>query len=186
MLGWPRVAAATAYIAAMVTMSPAPAAEISLLSSTAMREALEDLVPAFERKSGHKVVITFKSGVEVSAALRAGVQADLVVSTREAIDELMKEGRIFPNSRIDFARIRVGMAVRAGAPKPDIRTPEGFQAALLAAKSIGYSKGPSGMHLESVMSRLGIFDQLKARLKQPPLGQRVGAMVARGEVELGV
>ena len=78
------------------------------------------------------------------------------------------------------------MAVKAGAPKPDISTPDGFRNALLKAKSIGYSKGPSGIHLEGVMKRLGIFDQIKSKLIQPALGVRVGSMVARGEAEIGV
>ena len=121
-----------------------------------------------------------------SAALRAGDQADIVVSTDTALNELAKEGKVVTGSRVDFARPRVGVAVKAGAPKPDISTPDGFRNALLKAKSIGYSKGPSGIHLEGVMKRLGIFDQVKPKLIQPALGVRVGSMVARGEAEIGV
>jgi molybdate transport system substrate-binding protein len=135
---------------------------------------------------GHKVTIIFKSGVDVTAALRAGDQADLAMSTDVALDELAKEGKIATGSRVDFARPRVGLAVRQGAPKPDISTVDGVRKTLLAAKSIGYSKGPSGIHLEGVMKRLGIFDQVKAKLSQPALGVRVGTMVARGDVEIGV
>jgi molybdate transport system substrate-binding protein len=186
MSAWTTMVAAAASFGAVVLATPVNAAEISLLSSTAMREALEDLVPMFERASGHKVTITFKSGVDVSAALRAGVHADIAVSTNVALDELAKEGRIVAGSRVDFIRARVGVAVKAGAPKPDISTPDGFRNALLAAKSIGYSKGPSGIHLEGVMKKLGIFDQVKPKLIQPALGVRVGAMVARGEAEIGV
>lgn len=183
---WRTIATAVAGIGAMMSVAAANAAEITLLSSTAMREALEDLVPMFERASGHKVTITFKSGVDVSAALRAGARADIAVSTGEALDELAKEGRIVAGSRVDFARPRVGVAVRSGAPKPDISTADGFRDALLKAKSIGYSKGPSGIHLEGVMKRLGIFDQIKSKLVQPALGVRVGSLVARGEAEIGV
>jgi molybdate transport system substrate-binding protein len=186
MTTWRAVAAAAASFGALVLTTSVNAAEVSLLSSTAMREALEDLIPAFERASGHKVTITFKSGVDVSAALRAGDYADLAVSTNSALDELAKEGRIVAGSRVDFARPRVGVAVRAGAPKPDISTPDGFRNALLKAKSIGYSKGPSGIHLEGVMKRLGIFEEVKPKLIQPALGVRVGSMVARGEADIGV
>jgi molybdate transport system substrate-binding protein len=186
MTAWRTIAAAVGCIGALMSVTPTSAAEISLLSSTAMREPLEDLVPAFERASGHKVTITFKSGVDVSVALRAGDQADLAVSTGEALDELAKEGRIVAGTRVDFARPRVGVAVRSGAPKPDISTSDGFRRALLAAKAIGYSKGPSGIHLEGVMKRLGIFDQVKPKLIQPALGVRVGSMVARGEADIGV
>src|SRR5688572_16436052 len=186
MSAWTTMAAAAASIGALMLSTPVSAADIALLSSTAMRESLEELVPAFEKASGHKVTITFKSGVDVTAALRAGDQADLAVSTNTALDELAKEGRIVAGSRVDFARPRVGVAVRQGAPKPDISTSDGVRKALLAAKSIGYSKGPSGIHLEGVMKRLGIFDQVKSKLIQPALGVRVGAMVARGEAEIGV
>jgi molybdate transport system substrate-binding protein len=186
MTTWRAVAAAAASFGALVVTTSVDAAEVSLLSSTAMREALEDLIPAFERASGHKVTITFKSGVDVSAALRAGDHADLAVSTDAALDELAKEGRIVAGSRVDFTRARVGVAVRTGAPKPDISSPDAFKNALLSAKAIGYSKGPSGIHLEGVMKRLGIFDQVKPKLIQPALGVRVGAMVARGEADIGV
>ena len=186
MFAWRTLLAAAASFGALMMPIPVNAAEVVLLSSTAMREALEDLVPMFEKVSGHKVTIVFKSGVDVSAALRAGDQADLAVSTDTALDELVKEGKIVAGSRVDFSRPRVGVAVKAGAPKPDISTADGFRKALLAAKSIGYSKGPSGIHLDGVMKRLGIFDQVKSKLIQPALGVRVGSMVARGEAEIGV
>jgi molybdate transport system substrate-binding protein len=186
MSAWTVMVAAVGSIGAMVLVTPVDAAEISLLSSTAMREALEELVPAFERASGHKVTITFKSGVDVSAALRDGAVADIAASTNTALDELVREGRIVAGSRVDFIRARVGVAVRAGAPKPDISTSDGFRKALLAAKSIGYSKGPSGIHLEGVMKKLGVFDEIKPKLIQPALGVRVGTLVARGEAEIGV
>lgn len=186
MFAWRTMLALAASFGALMMSTPANAAEVVLLSSTAMREALEDLIPMFEKASGHKVTITFRSGVDVSAALRAGEQADLAVSTDTALDELVKEGKIVAGSRIDFARPRVGVAVKAGAPKPDISTADGFRKALLSAKSIGYSKGPSGVHLEGVMKRLGIFDQVKQKLIQPALGVRVGTLTARGEAEIGV
>jgi molybdate transport system substrate-binding protein len=186
MFAWRIMLAAAGTMGALMLATPASAAEIVLLSSTAMRESLEELVPAFEKASGHKVKIIFKSGVDVSAALRGGDQADLVVSTDTALDALAKEGKVVTGSRIDFARPRVGVAVKAGAPKPDISTPDGFRNTLLKAKSIGYSKGPSGIHLDGVMKRLGIFDQVKSKLIQPALGVRVGTLVARGEAEIGV
>jgi molybdate transport system substrate-binding protein len=178
--------AVAGFLGAMVATPSANAAEVALLSSTAMREVLEELVPAFERASGHKVAISFQSGVNVSARIREGAIADVVITTGTALDELTKEGKIVAGSRVDFVRARVGAAVRAGAPKPDIGTPEAFKNALRAAKSIGYSRGPSGIHFESVMKRLGVFDQVKGKLIQPALGVRVGALVAKGDAELGV
>jgi molybdate transport system substrate-binding protein len=183
---WIIGAALAAGIGSALTATAANAAEILLLSSSAVREVLDELIPAFERASGHKVAITFQSGVNVAAKLREGAVADLVITADTSLDELLREGKVVAGSRVDFVRNKVGVAVRAGAPKPDISTPEAFKAALLAAKSIGYSKGPSGIHFESVMARLGVADQLKGKLVQPELGVRVGTLVARGEAEIGV
>ena len=125
MSAWTTMVAAAASMGALVLTTPVGAAEITLLSSTAMRESLEELVPAFEKASGHKVTITFKSGVDVTAALRAGDQADLAVSTDIALDELAKEGRIVAGSRVDFARPRVGVAVRRARRSPTSSRPTG-------------------------------------------------------------
>ncbi len=151
-----------------------------------MRRSCTSSIPAFERASGHKVTVTFQSGVNVSARMREGAVADVVITAAPALDELVKDGKVVAGSRVDFVRARVGVAVRAGAPKPDISTSEAFKSALLAAKSIGYSRGPSGIHFESVLRRLGIADQVKPKLVQPELGVRVGALVAKGEAEIGV
>src|SRR5882672_2469569 len=97
-------AAVAGLIGAAVTVTAASAAEIALLSSTAMREVLEELVPAFERASGHKVTITFQSGVNVSAKLREGAVADLVITAGPALDQLAREGKVVAGSRFDFVR----------------------------------------------------------------------------------
>jgi molybdate transport system substrate-binding protein len=171
---------------AMVAGSAARAAEIAVTSSTAMREVVEELVAMFERASGNKVTMTFQSGVETSAKIEAGAVADLVVTTPEAIDELVKDGKVVAGSRVNFVQSGVGVAVRAGAPKPDISTPAAFKNAMLAAKTVGISKGPSGVYLMSIMARLGIADQVKAKSVMPELGKRVGDVIARGEAEIGV
>jgi molybdate transport system substrate-binding protein len=188
MTKWPRIGAMAAVIClgAMIAGTPARAAEIVLTSSTAMREAVEELAAMFERASGNKVTMTFQSGVETSAKIEAGAVADLVVTTPEAIDELVKDGKVVAGTRVNFVQSGVGVAVRAGAPRPDISTPEAFRKAMLAAKSVGISKGPSGVYLMSIMQRLGIADQVKAKGVTPELGQRVGNLVARGEAEIGV
>jgi molybdate transport system substrate-binding protein len=181
-----KIATALGVLCVVLVGGAVNAAEIAVLSSTAMREVLEELIPAFERASGHKVVITFQSGVNVSARMREGAVADVVITAAPALDDLIKDGKVVAGSRVDFVRARVGVAVRAGAPKPDIATPEAFKNAMLAAKSIGYSRGPSGVHFESVLRRLGIDDQVKGKLIRPERGVRVGALVAKGEAELGV
>jgi molybdate transport system substrate-binding protein len=162
------------------------AADINFVASTAMREALDELIPAFEKASGHKVAINFNPAATLVVKVKEGVPADLVMTTPDNIETLVKDGKLVAGSRVDFAHSRVGVAVKAGAPKPDISTPEKLKNALLAAKSIGISKGPSGVYLMTVMQQLGIADQVKAKAVSPDLGVRVGTLVAKGEAEIGV
>jgi molybdate transport system substrate-binding protein len=186
MTRWPQIFAVGAMMGAVMTATAANAADITVISSTAMREALEDLVPVFERASGHKVTISFYSGAQLPARMKDGAPADLVMTTPDSIDDLVKAGKVVAGSRVDFVRSGVGVAVRAGAARPDIGTAEAFRRALLAAKSVGISKGPSGVYLMSVLARLGIADRIKAKAVVPELGQRVGALVAKGEAEIGI
>jgi molybdate transport system substrate-binding protein len=162
------------------------AAEINFVSSTAMREPLDELIPAFEKASGHKVAVAFYPAATLVVKVKEGVPADLVMTTPDNLETLTKDGKLVAGSRIDFAHSSVGVAVRAGAPKPDISTPESFKNALLAAKSVGISKGPSGVYLMKLMGQLGIADQIKAKAVSPDLGVRVGTLVAKGEAEIGV
>jgi molybdate transport system substrate-binding protein len=185
-----RIAAAAgclwAISAAVGAMSSTRAAEINVIASTAMREVLEELGPMFERASGHKVTVTFLSGAVLPVKLKEGAQADLVVTTPETVDDLVKAGKVVAGTGLNFVRSSAGVAVRAGARKPDVSTPEAFKAALLAAKTVGYSQGPSGVHFVSVITRLGIAEAVKAKGVVPPLGQRVGTLIAEGKAEIGV
>ena len=166
--------------------SAAGAAEITVVASTAMREVMEELVPMFERANGHKVTVNFMSGAVLPVKIKEGVQADIVITTPATLDDLIKAGKVVAGSRIDFVRSSAGVAVRAGAKKPDISTPEAVKAALLAAKSVGISQGPSGVHFMTVLQRLGIADEIKAKRVTPPLGTRIGTLIARGDAEIGV
>jgi len=179
-------AALAGLIGTAVAASAVNAADITVIASTAMREVLGELVPMFERASGHKVTVSFQSGAVLPGKIKEGAQADLVVTTPATIDDLVKAGKLVAGTRVDFVRSGAGVAVRAGAPKPDVGTPEAFKNALLAAKSVGYSRGPSGVHFMSVLARLGITDQVEAKGVVPPLGQRVGVLIAKGEAEIGV
>src|SRR5262249_19628567 len=140
----------------------------------------------FERASGHKVAVTFLSGSVLPVKMKEGAQADVVVTTPATIDDLVAAGRVVANTRVDFVRSGAGVAVRAGAPKPNISTPEALKAAVLAARTVGYSQGPSGVHFMTVLERLGITDQVKAKGVVPPLGSRVGTLIAEGKAEIGV
>ena len=159
-------------------------AEIKVMSSAAMKAAYLELVPAFERATGHKVVTTWVPGVDLMKRVKDGETSDLVIMQASSIDELVKLGRIAPGGRFDLAKSGVGIAVRAGAPRPDISSGDALKRALLAAKSLAYSTGPSGVYIISLFSRMGIADELKPKSRQVK-GEPVGAVVARGEAEIG-
>jgi molybdate transport system substrate-binding protein len=186
MRAWSRTAVVAGCLGALLIGNAVNAAEITVIASTAMREVLADLVPMFERASGHKVAVSFFSGAVLPVKMKEGAQADLVVTTPATIDDLVKAGKVVAGTRVDFVRSGAGVAVRVGAAKPDIGTPEAFKAALIAAKTVGYSQGPSGVHFMTVLARLGITDQVKAKGVVPPLGQRVGTLIAEGRAEIGV
>jgi molybdate transport system substrate-binding protein len=181
---WTKIAAVAACL--VLNANLASAAEVTVIASTAMREVLEALVPQFERASGHKVSVSFLSGALLPVKIKEGAQADLVVTTPETINDLIKVGKVVGGTRVDFVLSSAGVAVRAGAAKPDISTPASFKAALLAAKTVGYSQGPSGVHFMTVLAKLGITDEVKAKGVVPPLGQRVGVLIAEGKAEIGV
>ena len=149
-----KTAAVVACLTALLAgASAVHGADVNVIASTAMREVLEELVPMFERASGHKVTLSFQSGAVLPVKVKEGAQADLVVTTPETIDDLVKAGKVEAGTRVDFVRSGAGVAVRAGAGKPDIGTPEAFKSALLAAKTVGYSQGPSGVHFMTVLAR---------------------------------
>jgi molybdate transport system substrate-binding protein len=186
MLHRTRIFMAAAGLATAAMIASANAAEIQFLGSTAMREALDELVPHFEKESGHKVVMNLYPAATLVAKVKDGAPADIVMTTPDNLAELMRLKHLVDGTRVDFAHARVGVAVKAGALRPDIGTPAALKAAFLAAKSIGISRGPSGVHLLGAMAKIGIADQVKAKMVQPDLGVRVGTLVADGKAEIGV
>lgn len=162
----------------------AKTSEIKVMASAAFKEAYLELVPEFERTTGHKVVTLWVPSVEMMRRLTGGETVDLVIMGASSIDELIKLGKLAADSRVDLAKSGVGVAVRAGAPKPDISSGDALKRALRAAKSIAYSTGPSGVYLVGLFERMGIAEELKPRIKQVK-GEPVGAVVARGDAEIG-
>ncbi|HWF96618.1 MAG TPA: substrate-binding domain-containing protein [Xanthobacteraceae bacterium] len=163
----------------------AGAVEIKVLSTQAPEQAYRELVPQFEKTSGHTVTTIFTGTLDVQKRIAAGESYDLIIMAGPAIDDFIKSGKIVPGSRVNIARSGVGVAVRAGASRPDIGSTEAVKRTLLAAKSIGYSTGPSGVYLTGLFQRLGVADQIKGKLKQTPTGVFVGNLVASGEAEIG-
>jgi molybdate transport system substrate-binding protein len=181
------VGVAVALLGASIFMlaNTAFADEIRVMSSNAFRQAYLELVPEFEKASGHKVVTSFVGGVDLMKRMKTGESVDLVILAGNSVDELIQLGKVVPGSRVDLAKVGVGVAVRAGAAKPDVSSADALKRALLAARSIGYSSGPSGAYLARMFERMGIADELKPKLKQAPPGVPVGGLIMRGEVELG-
>ena len=126
-------------LGALMTQAPARAAEIVVLTNLGVVSAVRDLAPAFERASGHKVIVSFELGSAMMQKINSGAPADLVTQTPDVIDGLIKQGKVV-GERVDFARAGIGVAVKAGAPKPDIGSADAFKRSMLAAKSIAYSR----------------------------------------------
>jgi len=168
---------------ALLTVVRAEAAEVKVLSTVGMQPATPELFAQFEAASGHRVVVTYGLAAVLKTKFLEGAPADVLILTAPMIDDLGKQGKVVPESKKDVARSGVGLAVKAGAPKPDIGTPDALKAEVLAAKSVGYSReGASGVAFAKVMERLGISDQVKAKYKDT--GTKAGEMVAAGEIEL--
>ena len=183
---WSKIAvwAAAGYLSTLITGSAAIAAEITVVSTAGpMPEMMGALVPMFEQASGHKVTIKFQGAPQTMNQLKEGANIDLVIAGDDVIDDLVKNGTVGGSSKIMLSR--VGVAVRAGAPKPDIGSADAFKAALIAAKSVAYSQGASGQHFATVIARLGLVDTLKPKTIIVQ-GKPVGAAVAAGEAEIGV
>jgi molybdate transport system substrate-binding protein len=168
----------------------AGAAEIKVMISGGFSAAYDKLVPEFERASGHKVVTERGPSMgetpqAIPNRLSRGEDADVVIMVGYALGNLIKDGKVVADSRVDLAWSRIAMAVKAGAPKPDIATVESFKKALLAAKSIAYSDSASGVYLSTeLFKRIGVYDQIKDRARKIP-AEPVAKVVARGEAEIG-
>jgi molybdate transport system substrate-binding protein len=159
--------------------------EIRVLSSLATREAYLELVPQFERETGHKVVTTWTGTTDIAKRMAAGEIHDLVVTSSTSHRDLIEQGKIVGASLTPLAHCGVGIAVRTGLPRPDVSTADAFKQAMLAAKSIGYSTGPSGVYVAKLFERLGIADAMKPKIRQVPSGMTVGPFVAKGEADIG-
>ncbi len=174
-------------VTVLLLLPAASFAQIKVIASGGFRAVYAEILPEFERATGIKVTTTTgqslgDSPTSIRSQLRRGETADIVILSREGLAELMEEGRIAPGTDTDLARTPLGVAVRAGAPKPDISTVEAFKRTLLNAKSVTFTSSTSGVYLQTVLfPRLGIADQLK------PKSTTVGVTsVAKGEAEIAI
>jgi molybdate transport system substrate-binding protein len=164
----------------------AGAAEIKVISSNALKTTLEQLAPGFEKSTGHKLVFIWGAAVPLKAQIEKGAAFDLTVLTTAGVNDLVKQGKLVGATRT-LANSGAGVAVRKGAPKPDISTVEAFKRALLDAKSVAYvEQGGTGIYLKALLARLGIADALKDRIKLLPPENPAAHAVANGEAEIGM
>jgi len=155
-----------------------------VIAANAVKEGYADIVAAFEKSSGHKVVTIWAGTVATEKRVGAGDVFDIVLVGSDAVDRLINAGKLSKGSRIDFAKTGIAIAVRAGLSRPDVSTPEAVKAAVLASNSIAYSAGPSGAYVSGLFKRWGIGDPVASRVKQPSSGAEVAQMLARGEADL--
>ncbi len=151
----------------------------------ATRLVLAELSDGFQQRAGLGMTIESVGGVDAAKRVQAGEAFDFVVLASDAIDQLIASGHVQVGSRVDFARSGIAVAVRAGAPQPDISTEAALREAVRAAQSVSYSTGPSGVAVVRLFERWGMTQEIQSRLVQAPPGVPVGGLVARGEVALG-
>ncbi|WP_236589053.1 substrate-binding domain-containing protein [Ramlibacter aurantiacus] len=166
----------------MPSDNPAP---IRGISSMATRQLLAELTAGFQQRSGRRVEFESVGGVDAAKRVQAGEAFDVVVLASDAIDKLVASGHLMDGSKVDLVRSGVSVAVRSGAPVPDIGSEDTLRQAVSNARTLGYSTGPSGVALANLFERWGIAQQVRERIIQAPPGVPVASLVAKGEVELG-
>lgn len=155
------------------------------ISSMATRQVLAELVDAYQQHAGQRVAIESVGGVDAVRRVAAGEAFDVVILASDAIDKLIAAGHVLAGSKVDLVHSGVAVAVRKGASHPDISSEDAVRQAILAARNISYSTGPSGVALAKLFERWGIAETIKDRIVTPPPGIPVGSLVASGAVELG-
>ncbi|EWS56336.1 MULTISPECIES: substrate-binding domain-containing protein [unclassified Methylibium] len=170
---------------ALALGSHAFAAELKVIAPNAVKETVTEIAKRFERESEHRVVFTWAGSETISKRTAEGEVFDVVINAAQNIDRGATDGKLVPGSRADFAKSGIGVAVRSGLPRPDVSTVDGLRQALIKANSIAISSGTSGRYLESLFRRLGVAEQIKSKIVQPPSGAQIGEFIARGDAELG-
>ncbi len=183
--------AVVATTALLLAAESSPAIEINAMITTAMKAAVDEMVPPFERATGHTVRVVYGPSGGLARRFNSGEPADLIVISSEVLDQLIKQGKVAPG-RTDVARTGIGIAVRKGAPKPDVSTPEALKRTLLAAKSVGHTApaggGVTAAHLLKMFEKLGIAAEVAAKTKLAAGGPngRVSVLISSGEAEIGM
>ena len=163
------------------------AAELKVFCSNGLRAVMEELAPQFERASGYKLAVSYGLAAAFKQQIEAGEPFDVVVVTPALLDDMVKQGKVADDDRAVIGRAGIGIAIQAGAARPDISSVEAFKQTLLNAKSIAYAKaGQSGTYFAGLVERLGLTEELKAKMRPQQTGVEVGSAISSGEVDLAV
>lgn len=161
------------------------AAEIRVLAPHAAKQPVSEAILVFERATGHKALVVWTGTEAITQRVADGEVVDVVVNAAQNIDRQSREGKLVGGTRTDFARSSIGAAIPAGATKVDVSTADALKAALLSTRILVVSSGTSGRHMVEVFAKLGIGEQLNARIRQPPSGAQIADLLASGEADLG-
>ena len=177
--------AVVAILTSAAIAGPTRAAEIRVVRSPGFREAYNELLPGFEKTTGNKVTTNWGGVTEVAQRVANGETADIVILPIAQVDDLIARGKLIAATRVVVAKSGVGVAVKSGAPKIDLSSGDALRTALLAAKVIAWSTGPSGTHMADLVKKWGIADRLKGKVVISPADTPVGIVVARGGADIG-
>lgn len=182
---WPSLVRGFIASAMCLVAGLARAVDIGVLAPNAVKESIVAIAGRYELASGNRVVFAWAGTESITKRVSEGEVFDVVVNAAQNLDSLVAEGRLVSGSRTDFARSAIGVAVQAGLPRPDVATVDALRQTVLKANSIAISSGTSGRHVADVFQRLGIANQVKNKIRQPPSGAQIAELLARGEAELG-
>jgi molybdate transport system substrate-binding protein len=171
--------------ALLLLSSIAHAAEVKLLASGALKEAYLELLPDFEKVSGHRVTVAWSSSTDIQKRIMAGEVADLIILGNAGTEELLKQGKLVGNTRAIFAKSGIYVAVRSGAAMPNISSVDALTNSVLTARAVAYSEGASGTYLVTMFQRLGIYDQVRTKAVVAKANEPVGDKLVRGEADIG-
>ncbi len=166
-------------------VSGARADDLKVVAPNAVKETLVAVAARFEKDTGRRVSLTWGGSESIAKRVADGEVFDVVVNTAAGVDRMVATGKLVSGTRVDFSRSAVAVAIRSGLPRPDVSSVSGLKMALLDAQAIAISSGSSGRYVEQLFQKLGVADQIKQKIKQPPSGGQIGDMLARGEADLG-
>jgi molybdate transport system substrate-binding protein len=174
----------------LVQVSGVSAAEVKVFSTIGVKSVLEELIPKFEKSTGHKLNVTWSTAALLTKRVEAGEQADALILIKSNVETLLKAGKIAPGTATSFGQSIFAIGVKSGGPKPDISTPEAFKKALLASKGVSYSNpasgGASGVYISKQIDKMGIAEQLKNKTKFPPSGGFSGTLLISGDADIAI